>query len=215
MTNDSRLFNEQGFAHLKSFFDVDEIIRVREDAKFVFIKQMSHLGIIGSGPISEEQFERSLFEYFIEDRQGFINCGKTCQHLISLHRLSLSNRLIEKAKQFGLACPSICTRPVMYFNSRHLAIADVYYKSPPHQDWRSMQGSLNALVVWVPLVNINEKLGALQIIPGSHLMGLQDSIEDEWFRHIETTKNEHYVSVEVEAGDALFFFCILNSSVRR
>ena len=43
-----------------------------------------------------------------------------------------------------------------------------------------MQGSLNAIVVWVPLVDVAE-LGALEIIPGSHLWGLQESHEDKWY----------------------------------
>ena len=72
-----------------------------------------------------------------------------------------------------------------------------------------MQGSLNATVIWVPLVGIDTELGALQLIPGSHLLGLQDSTEDEWFRHIERTNDDQYISVEVKAGDALFFSAFL------
>ena len=72
-----------------------------------------------------------------------------------------------------------------------------------------MQGSLNATVVWVPLVDIDTKLGTLQLIPGSHLLGLQDSEEDEWFRRIEHTSDDQYISVEVKAGDALFFSAFL------
>ena len=72
-----------------------------------------------------------------------------------------------------------------------------------------MQGSLNAIVVWVPLVDIPQKLGALEIIPESHLWGLLESHQDEWYRHIEGLRDEQYQSIEMKAGDALFFSAFL------
>jgi phytanoyl-CoA hydroxylase len=72
-----------------------------------------------------------------------------------------------------------------------------------------MQGSLNAVVVWVPLADVSRELGALEIIPGSHLWGLQESREDAWYRHIEGLQDDHYKSLEMEAGDALFFSAFL------
>ena len=72
-----------------------------------------------------------------------------------------------------------------------------------------MQGSLNAMVVWVPLADVPRKLGALEIIPGSHIWGLQGSREDEWYRRIEGLSDEQYESVEINAGDVLFFSAFL------
>ena len=72
-----------------------------------------------------------------------------------------------------------------------------------------MQGSLNAVVIWVPLIDVSRELGTLEIIPGSHLWGLQDSREDEWYRRIDGLSDQRYRSVEVKAGDALFFSAFL------
>jgi hypothetical protein len=166
-------------------------------------------GFISDANPDEREFENGMARYFAEDLSGFINCGKTCQHLISLHRLSLQEALVDQLVALGIERPSICTRPVLYFNSRHLAKSEVYYKSPPHQDWRSMQGSLNAIVVWVPLAPVAKELGALEIIPGSHLGGLQESRQDEWYRHIEGLGDDQYKSIEMEAGDVLFFSAFL------
>jgi phytanoyl-CoA hydroxylase len=209
MDNNLReLFDKQGFVHLAGFFNNQDIERVRADAKWVFLKQMASRGFethVGD----EREFERGLFRYFSEDTDGFVNCGKTCQHLISLHSLSLRDDVVRQLIALGIKKPNICTRPVLYFNSRHLASSEVYYKSPPHQDWRSMQGSLNAIVIWVPLVDISHGLGTLEIIPGSHVWGLLDSREDEWYRRIDGLNDEQYQSVEVRAGDALFFSAFL------
>jgi len=203
------LFERQGFVHVNSFFDKGDVERVRSDAKRVFLKQMTSQGFVNNVDADEREFERGLFHYFSEDSEGFINCGKTCQHLVSLHRLSLREDVVQHLIALGVRRPNICTRPVLYFNSRHLAKSEVYYKSPPHQDWRSMQGSLNAMVIWVPLVDVPRELGALEIIPGSHLWGLQDSHEDEWYRSINGPGDEQYQSVEIKAGDVLFFSAFL------
>jgi ectoine hydroxylase-related dioxygenase (phytanoyl-CoA dioxygenase family) len=113
--------------------------------------------------------------------------------------------LLAKLKDLGVNSPNICTRPVIFFNASRLAKSESYYKIPPHQDWRSMQGSLNAMVIWVPLLDIGKELGALEIVPRSHLLGLLESVENDWYRTIKGTADEQYVSVEVTAGDALFF----------
>jgi hypothetical protein len=206
MIND---YKRDGYVLRKSFFLREDIERVRHDAKNVFIAQMRARGILSHATPSEEEFESAMREYFASDMYGFVNCGKTCQHLVSLHRLSLSEAVMNELKLLGIQTPNICTRPVIYFNSRHLAKHEVYYKTPPHQDWRSMQGSLNAVVLWVPLVDVSVSLGALEIIPGSHRCGLQDSRQDEWFRSLEHTDDRQFVPVEVETGDALFFSAFL------
>jgi phytanoyl-CoA hydroxylase len=209
MSNLRETFQESGFVRLNGFFNVEDVESVRADAKRIFIKQMTSRGLLTRCDPSEREFEDGMAGYFSQDSAGFINCGKTCQHLISLHRLSLRENIVSQLAALGVETPSICTRPVLYFNSRHLAKSEVYYKSPPHQDWRSMQGSLNAVVVWVPLADVSRELGALEIIPGSHLWGLQESREDAWYRHIEGLHDDQYKSLEMEAGDALFFSAFL------
>ncbi len=209
MTARKRQFNERGFVLLPSFFGRQEVDAVRAEAKAVFLRQMLRLGIAASADLCETAFEAGMARFFQEHQAVFFNCGKMCQHLIGLHRLSLAAALIEELRQLGVEAPVICTRPVLYFNAPALAKAEEHYRTPPHQDWRSMQGSLNSLVVWVPLVDVNRQLGALEIIPGSHLTGLHDSEPDAWYRHIRGTREGDFVPVEVRAGDALFFSSFL------
>ena len=74
---------------------------------------------------------------------------------------------------------------------------------------RQPDGSLNAMVVWMPLVDVDEALGALEIVPGSHRWGLLPSEQDEWYRKVAEADRFPYQSVEVAAGDALFFSAFL------
>jgi phytanoyl-CoA hydroxylase len=186
-----------------------DVENVRDEAKDVFLRQMRQASIIDGNNPSKHEFEAAMARFFQENAAAFMNAGKVCQHLISLHRLSLAEPLLRQLHDLGLEVPVICTRPVIYFNTRKLARTEAYYKTPPHQDWRSMQGSLNAMVVWIPLVDIDEPLGALRVIPGSHREGLCESQPDEWYRHIEGVSDGDFLSVEVRAGDALFFSAFL------
>ena len=84
-------YHQDGFIHFKGFFNPDDVAQVRQEAKQVFINQMIYQGILPSQTPDETQFEAAMTEFFRTDLAGFINCGKTCQHLISLHRLLKEN----------------------------------------------------------------------------------------------------------------------------
>lgn len=70
-----------------------------------------------------------------------------------------------------------------------------------------MQGSLDSVFVWVPLVDIDRALGALEVIPGSHRRGLLPAEVVDSFGEVRKTEVEagSLAAVEVKRGDA--FFC--------
>ena len=210
MQNSEVLFyKKNGYFLYKGFFDPAKAEEIRKESQMIFIHQMINNGIINRHDISEDEFEIGIVKLFNDNFEIYANCGKQCQHLINLHRLSLDKKLIQKLTEFGLQKPVVSTRPVLYFNKAKLAKSEEFYKVPPHQDWRSMQGSINSMVVWLPLCNIPENLGALTVIPGSHKFGLLDSTENAWFRQIAKQDLSDFISVEVEPGDALFFSSFL------
>jgi hypothetical protein len=207
---DVNAYREDGYLLVKGFFPRAEIETIRNEAKQVFLSQMRRHGIVDTDDLSEAEFEAGMFRLFETDIATLTNCGKQVQHLISLHRLSLSEPLVEAVKSLGLPFPNVSTRPLLYFNSRRLAKKEVYWRLSVHQDWRSMQGSLDAVVVWVPLIAVDRELGALEVIPGSHKMGLLDSEMSDGYGHIDSSVNlPEPVPVEVEVGDALFFSAFL------
>lgn len=207
---DVKSYKEHGYLLVKGLFQRAEIDVIRNEAKQVFIAQMHRLNLLQTDDVSEAMFERGMAELFDADLQTFTNCGKQVQHLISLHRLSLDERVVRAIVALGLEFPNVSTRPVLSFNSRRLAKKEVYWRLSSHQDWRSMQGSLDAIVVWVPLVDINQSLGALGIVPGSHKLGLLQSEMSDGYGHIEDSMSTvEAVPVEVEGGDALFFSAFL------
>jgi phytanoyl-CoA hydroxylase len=203
-------YRENGFVLAKGFFPPEEVEQIYADAREVFTLQMRRLGIVASRAPSESEFEAGMFKLFEADLQTFTNCGKQAQHLISLHRLSLDQRIVSALKDLGLEFPNISTRPLLYFNAERLAKKEVYWRLDVHQDWRSMQGSLDSVVVWLPLIDIDKTLGALQLYPGSHKWGLLEAEIVDGYGHLRSDLDKaKLLSAEVERGDALFFSSLL------
>ncbi|MBA3607385.1 MAG: phytanoyl-CoA dioxygenase family protein [Chthoniobacterales bacterium] len=207
---DVERYRQDGFFLGKGFFPKEEIALVHAEAKEVFALQMRRLGILSATAATESEFEEGMFQFFQADLTAFTNCGKQAQHLISLHRLSLDERILSALQELGLEFPNISTRPLLYFNAERLAKKEVYWKLDVHQDWRSMQGSLDSVVVWLPLIDIDKSLGALEVYPGSHWWGLLNAEMADGYGHLHSDLDKaRLVSVEVERGDALFFSTLL------
>ena len=188
-------YKKNGYIIVRNFFDTDELDAVKSDAENIFRFQLKNMGLNYSN--------ESLFTFFKKDPDTFKNCGKHIQHLIALHRLSLNKNIIIKLWEMGIQFPNICTRPVLYFNHPRLAEKEMYHKYPAHQDWPSMQGSSDAVVVWVPLVDVNKDLGCLEVVPGSHLDGNVSKTFSNGFAWVDGDKD--FVPVDLKKGDALFF----------
>ncbi|XKE45433.1 phytanoyl-CoA dioxygenase family protein [Halomonas organivorans] len=199
-----------GFVHLRGFFDPVRVAEIREEACRLFARQMMCLGHLDeSGVDDESAFNAALYAMFEHHPEILFNCGKQAQHLTSLHCLSLDRTLLNTMQSLGLSWPVISTRPVLYFNHRKLATKPVYHTVPPHQDWRSMQGSINAAVAWVPLMDIPRSLGGLRVIPGSHKNGLVSESFQDGFGYVEIEDESRFVDVETQCGDVLIFSAFL------
>ena len=73
-----------------------------------------------------------------------------------------------------------------------------------------MQGSRDSVVVWLPLIDIDKKLGALEVYRGSHRWGLLQAEMTDGYGHLRSDLDKARLgSVEAERGDALFFSTLL------
>jgi ectoine hydroxylase-related dioxygenase (phytanoyl-CoA dioxygenase family) len=208
---DKQQYKEQGYLLLRNFFDQQALDLVRAEAKQIFLIQLKRNNLINSFDLSEAEFEKQLYALFKKDFQQIVYCGKQAQHLISLHRLSLNEKILQVLNELGLEFPVINVRPTLFFNSPHLGKRDVDWKKPAHQDWRTTQGSLDSTILWVPLMDIDKSLGALEIVPGTHKLGLMKyETKSEYHSIAEDPECPfEFLSVEVEKGDALFFSTLL------
>lgn len=199
-------YHENGYLIVKNLAPNSDIAEIRNDAIEVYKRQLRRCGY---NPLTYEDFERDLYKFFQEDLATFMDCGKHMQHTVSLHRLALCPQILEVLKRLGLTSASICTRPVMFMNSKHLATKDVYHTVPAHQDALSMQGSSDSVVVWFPLVNMKDNLGTIELVPRSHKHGLLTSRTEEGFGIVDCYSDEDFIAPSIEMGDALFFSSFL------
>jgi ectoine hydroxylase-related dioxygenase (phytanoyl-CoA dioxygenase family) len=187
---------------LKKFFHPDDVTMIQQEAIGVFENQFDRFGYKGT------ILEKMKFLFTLQE-QTFINCGKHAQHLVNLWKLSLGERVIGLLRQVGIQFPNVCTRPVLMFNHPDLAKEKIYHTMDAHQDWPSMQGSSNAAVLWVPLVNMEEGIGALEVIPGSHKGGIRTKETVNGFAMYDLKGWEEFVKMELNVGDALLFHAML------
>ena len=192
---------ENGFIVLRNFFTSDYIENVRMRAENIFQIQFDRFGYDG-------EFQDSMIRLFNEHESVFINCGKIIQTgLIELYQLAINDSLLNSLKELGLGFPNLCTRPVLFFNHPKLAKEEHYYKTPPHQDWQSMQSSSDSLVVWVPLVDVNVDNGTLLIWPKTHKLGPLPFKSIGGFASVEA--NNQFIQENFSMGDIVIFSTLL------
>lgn len=148
---------------------------------------------------------------FARDMTSFLAAGKLAQHTIALHRLGCDEAVLAPLRAAGLTAPVISTRPVIFIIHEALKVPGGYHKSPPHQDWRSMQGSLDSAVVWIPFADVTAGGHALEVLPGSHLGGLLPTDEDAFGHRVDegALPEGDFVPLELELGDAVMFSSFL------
>ena len=187
-------YEEYGYTIAKELVDVKFCNAIVEDAVTIFNLQVEAKGY------------SSRQELFEKDYNTFLNCAKHCQWLASLHHLGVmvGYRGIPLMDSPLL---SICTRPVLYFNNKNTSKYDIHHTIGPHQDWKSMQGSSDSLVAWLPLLPIDDDLGKLEVVSKSHKLGdIATDIEDG-FGYVEG--DFEYETINIDPGDVLYFSSFL------
>lgn len=206
--------DKDGYVIFKKFFNKDFITHVQKSAEAVFQIQFDKFKYNG-------EFKDNMVCLFNEHEDVFKNCGKLIQTgLIPLYQLASNPELISYIEELGIDFPNMCTRPVLFFNHPKLAKEKVYYKTPNHQDWPSMEASLNSLVVWIPLVDVNKENGSIIIYPSSHKKGILPFKTNGGFAQVEYEGKS--IQPELEIGDIVVFSTmlvhksgdILNDSIR-
>jgi hypothetical protein len=96
---------------------------------------------------------------------------------------------------------------VVHIMAHELKIPGGYFGQGSHQDFPSVQGSLDAVIAWLPLVEIQRDNFPLEVIPGSHLGGLLPVVghgNSPWEIKPGHLHDEQHVPVEVMPGDVVF-----------
>ena len=199
----SDVYEEQGYVIYKRLFYKTEIKWCLNKIKKVFERQIKRR-------FGEKYSDKNLIRLFKEDPDTVKNSGKVIQNLPEIARLMYSTNIISNLVGFGIREPVITTRPVTFFHNKNLAESEVYYKTPQHQDYPSMESSINSVVVWIPLVDcMEDSIGPLEIVPKSHKEGILTERVENNFAVTSKYNDPDFQKVYMEQGDVLIFNSLL------
>ena len=201
-------FDRDGFVLLPGVINAALVDTVLAQCRDLFCRQLRRHGRPvdpGAPP------DAALFDLFRIAMPSYLAAAKLTQYLPSLHRLGASDAVLDLLGRLGIVHPVISTRPVMHIVAEELRVPGGYHRTPPHQDWRSVQGSLDAVVVWLPLVEAGAESAPLEIIPGSHRHGLYPAQSDPFGNRVAdgAVDDADFRPVYAVPGDAVVFSMFL------
>lgn len=108
--------------------------------------------------------------------------------------------------RFGLRIITAFGAPVMHVSGLKVGVTEAGTDVAWHQDWPNTGGSLNSVVVWVPLGGVSEAGGGLMVAEGKSF-GLLDYEIDPPVCKIKSAVSDQFRSLNIvpEVGDALIF----------
>ena len=197
-------YRRDGFAVLRNVLPPGTVEDLLEQFRTVFRRQFRHHRIDEGRTGS---FDGALAALFRAYMVSYLAAAKLTQYLPVLHRLGADPMILDLVRRFGVTAPALSTRPVVHIVSDDLKVPGGYHRTPPHQDWRSVQGSLDALVVWLPLVEVDAGFGPLELLPGSHRRGLLDAVADPFGTRVApgVIDENAFVPIPANPGDAIVF----------
>jgi hypothetical protein len=88
-----------------------------------------------------------------------------------------------------------------------LNIPGGYFGLSAHQDFPSVQGSLDGLVAWIPLTPVNRQGWTMEVVPGSHRRGLIAQVDETsqgWVVRDEALAGAEWFPLVANPGDVIF-----------
>lgn len=127
---------------------------------------------------------------------------------LDVYQLTHDERITRFLRdKFGWRDIFVAGGQVVHIMAHELKIPGGYFGLVTHQDFPSVQGSLDGVVVWMPLVHIDRDNFPLEVIPGSHRRGLLPMVGDgqpAWEVRPDQYREADFIPVEVDVGDVVF-----------
>ncbi|HTC29447.1 MAG TPA: phytanoyl-CoA dioxygenase family protein [Candidatus Acidoferrum sp.] len=200
-------YKANGYTVVREVLPVDRLQSINAEIAALFEAQLRYLQLPVTPGESREAFRDNAKRLLDADVGRYIATSRMSQELPSVAQVLISEPIVNLGRQFGITFPIASTKPIVHIMADVLKIPGGYHMSPPHQDWRSMQGSLDSIVLWMPTVPVKANSHVLKVVPGSHKLGLLDTVE-----HIMTPTvadpritDAGFVPVPAEPGDVIVF----------
>lgn len=209
---DAHQYREDGFLIVEDLYKDDLINSLRLEIYDVFKQKFEQMGFEYKTKQNGDVHAQSIFRFHDKHLKEYKAITlRGIQRLPEVYQVGSDQKLLDTVSTIGLDFPAFSTKPLIMLHNDQTDTSEGINKSPIHQDWRSIQGSLNNVVVWIPLVDVPREIGPVEIIPASHKNGLLPTEEDEWYAHVqpEYVDESQFEPVPVNKGDAILFSSFL------
>ena len=97
--------------------------------------------------------------------------------------------------------------PIIHINAPDLQLKGGYDDLEVHQDFSSLQSSLDMLVLWIPFFDVTAETCSIDVLPTSHKQGLLNGKTEGRENIIDESQydDKDFVTVKLNAGDVLIF----------
>ena len=188
---------EDGYLFFRSLLPVDDVQQVRTGVFGV----LASAGWLADGATVQSPVPTAAAVR--EGGPGYFDAYVGIQRLQPLHELAHHPALTRLMQD-------ILDEPLLVHPRKiartSLPKDDEY--TPPHQDYRLIQGSVDTLTCWVPLGDCPASLGSLRMLRGSHLDGLVEADPGKGPGGLQVEVDDddpRWCTSDYRAGDVIVF----------
>lgn len=164
------IYNRFGCVLLRGFFAAAELAPLREELRQLIDLLRANAGLPVREPAPGERFDAGFLELVAKDPEAGKALFDACRRLPSVHRLSVAEKPMALAQAL-MAAGLPMVNPYKTVRIDYAQRED--YLLPWHQDYPYVQDSIDALILWIPLHDVDEHNGCVMVAPGSHRGGIQ------------------------------------------
>lgn len=203
MTSELDYFKSNGFFVAKNLLDEQSVEAVRRSIAKTFFDQLAEIYAV----VEKDDIFSAMQTLYRDDLDRYKKVASAIWRKLDVYQLMHDPRIIGFLRnEFRWGDIFVAGGQVAHIMAHELKIPGGYFGLVPHQDFPSVQGSLDGVVVWLPLVKVDRDNFPLEVIPGSHKRGLLPMVDDgkvSWEIRSEY-QEEDYMPVEVDVGDVIF-----------
>lgn len=209
-------FNENGYYISRNIIPLNIIEKIKNELNELLINFLLLKNIEVEYEKDTYYYLKQLFNYDEKIYGEFVKQNGVLARMQETNLLQFNNNILDMLKELGTEKIIFPSGPHCHIMSVDMKIKDGYFGIGVHQDYPSNKSSLSLITAWIPLTKVDANNNTLKIVPKSHLNGLVDSTYITNHYNIEDKiKEDDFIDVEMEPGDALFFsgFLIHKSGV--
>ena len=183
---------KDGYSIIKQGIPESMLTKVWMDLHFLVVKQL-------------QRFEIAPTANMKTNLELLLHADKNV-YIATLNFASRLKSVVDLFTDFFNAGVCGVYQPVLHVMANTLKVPGGYWGTAPHQDWSSMQGSLDSTTIWIPITNTEDNF-PLEIIEGSHTKGLLDGKVNGSVLEVEC--DGEFIPVDAEFGDVVMISSFL------